>query len=260
MMKRPITLLTATVLLLGSVPLPAQFGGGGMAGSPSGPSLSGEMLKLFGEHKAFSANLEFQVRQGGTGSPMTMPGTIAFSNGNTRFEMDLTRAKGDQIPPQALEQLKQMGMDKLAMISLPNEDRSYLVYPGLKAYVKLPITDPDAKTPEADFEMEVTELAKEETGGYPCVKNKVVVTDKEGNKHESTVWNATALKKFPVKIETTEDGHQVVLLFTNVKLSKPDADLFAPPSAYTGYDNMMGMMQEIMMKRMGGGAGMPAAK
>ena len=27
--------------------------------------------------------------------------------------------------------------------------------------------------------------------GHPCVKNKVVVTDKEGIKHEWMVWNAT---------------------------------------------------------------------
>jgi hypothetical protein len=34
------------------------------------------------------------------------------------------------------------------------------------------------------------------------VKNKVVVTDK-GNRHdEYTVWNATDLKKFPVKVQS----------------------------------------------------------
>jgi len=40
-------------------------------------------------------------------------------------------------------------------------------------------------------------------GRPSCVKNKVIVTDDKGDKHESTVWNATDLKNFPVKIETT---------------------------------------------------------
>jgi hypothetical protein len=257
-MKQSIFRLAIVSLLIGATPLPAQLGGGGMSGSPTGPSLSGEMLKLLGEHKGFSAKLEFQVRPGGKGSPTTMPGKIFFADGKSRFEMDLSQAKGDQIPPQALEQLKEMSMDKLTMISLPKKDQSYLVYPGLECYVKLPVSDPDAKNAGTDLEMDVTRLGEEDMGGYPCIKNKVVVTDREGKQHESTVWNAVALKEFPVKIQTTEEGHEVTLLFTDVKLSRPGDDLFAPPAAYAAYDNMMGMMQAIMMKRMGAGA--PPAK
>jgi len=258
-MKRITHLATAIVWLLGTCLLPAQVGGG-MGGSPGGPSLSGEMLKLFGDHKVFSAHIEFEVRQDDAGAPVTMPGTIAFSDGNTRFDMDLTQARGAQIPPQAIAQLKQMGMDKLAMISLPGKEESFLVYPNLEAYVKLPINDPDAKADPSDYSMEVTELGKDDAGGYACIKNKVVVTDKEGNRHESTVWNATSLKQFPVRIETTEDGQAVALLFTDVKLSKPEAKLFSPPSTFKGYDDVMGMMQEIMMKRMKDAAGAPEAK
>lgn len=218
------------------------------------------MLKLFGDHKAFSADLEFQLREGGKGDPLTMPGRIAFADGKTRFEMDLTRAKGDQIPPQAMSQLKQMGMDKMITISIPKKSLSYLIYPGLQSYVEMPVDDPDASKTADDFEMTVTEIGKEEIGDHKCIKNKVVVTDKDGEKHESTVWNATDLKKFPVKIETTEEEHNIVLLFSGVKLSAPDAGQFTPESSYTKYDNIMGMMQEIMMKRMGGGAGMPPTK
>lgn len=255
-MTSPITFLTALFLLIQATQAAAQFGGGGGAsGSSTGPSFSGEMLKLFGENKDFSADLEFQVREGGAGAPLTMPGKIEVSDGKTRFEMDLTQAKGEQIPPEAIGQLKQMGMDKMVTVSLPKKDLSYLIYPGLEAYVQLPINDPDANASETDFEMEITELGKEEVAGHKCIKNKVVVTEKDSTVHESTVWNAIDLKKFPVKIETTEDGHEIVLLFTNVKLTTPAASQFSPPSSYTKYDNMMAMMQEIMMKRMGGAAG-----
>ena len=258
-MNNRITCLATTLFAILPGLLQAQFGGG-MGGSPSGPTLSGELLKLFGEHKAFSANLEFQVLEGGKGNPMTLPGKIAFSDGKTRFEMDLADAKGDQIPPDAIGQLKQMGMDKMFTISLPEKDQSFLVYPGLESYVQMPINDTDARKARDDFDIEITEIAREEVDGHKCVKNKVLVTGKDGKQHESTVWNATDLKDFPVKIETTEEGHNVVLSFRDVTLTKPAADQFVPPAGYTKYDNIMGMMQEIMVKRMGGGAGMPPGR
>jgi hypothetical protein len=84
-----------------------------------------------------------------------------------------------------------------------------------------------------------------------------VVTDKEGTKHESTVWNATDLKKFPVEIQTTESGGDVTMLFKNVSLTKPAASLFDPPADFKKYDNIQQLMQQEMMKRMGGGMGRP---
>jgi hypothetical protein len=75
---------------------------------------------------------------------------------------------------------------------------------------------------------------------HPCVKNKIVVTDDKGKKNESIVWNATDLKSFPVKIETTDDGTKLTMIFKDVKLTKPDATLFEVPKD---------------MQRMGGAGG-----
>ena len=131
-----------------------------------------------------------------------------------------------------------------------------MIYLGLQAYTEMPIQDPDAVKPESDFKTDVTDLGKETVDGRACVKNKIIVTDKEWKKHEATVWNVTDLKKFPVKIETTEQGQAVTMLFKDVKLSKPEANLFDPPSDLKYY-SMMSLMQQEMMKRMGGGMGMP---
>lgn len=100
-------------------------------------------------------------------------------------------------------------------------------------------------------------LGKETVEGHDCVKNKVVVTDKEGAKHESTVWNASDLKSFPVKIVTGEAGHPATILFKNITFTKPAASLFEPPSGFTKYDSPQTMMQTEMMKKMGGGMGKP---
>ena len=90
-----------------------------------------------------------------------------------------------------------------------------------------------------------------------CVKNKAVVSDHEGNKHESIIWNATDLKGFPIKILTEEHSQSMTMLFKDVKFSKPDASLFETPAGLKRYDSPMALMQGEMMKRMGGGMGMP---
>ena len=91
------------------------------------------------------------------------------------------------------------------------------------------------------------------------MKNKVVTTGKDGDKQEFTTWNATDLKKFPVKIQTAD----TTMLFKNVSLAKPAASLFESPSGYAKYDDLQTMLQQQLIKRMGGadgGSGLLPAK
>jgi hypothetical protein len=214
------------------------------------------MAKIFGENTAYSANLEMRTA-GGSGGEVTMPGKLAYLEGKTRFEMDMTEMKSANMPAQGAAQMKQMGMDKIVTISRPDKNTTCIIYSGLQAYVENPIQDADAAKPASDFKSEVTQLGKETVDGHACVKNKVIVTDKAGKAHESTVWNATDLKNFPVKIETSESGQTTTMLFKDIKLDRPDAAQFDPPAGFKKYDNMMALMQQEMMKRMGGGMGMP---
>ena len=261
-MKIQHPIILATMLAFSVLASHAQPGprGGGMGGPPPGPSMSGSLKKVFGEHTAFSANLEMQYNKGTSSSDaMTMPGKMAALDGKSRFEMDMTQMKGGQMSPASAAQMKQMGMGSMITISRPDKKLNYMVYPDLQAYAENAMRDPDADKPDSDFKVEVTELGKETVDGHPCVKNKVIVTDKEEKKHEFTVWNATDLKKFPVKLETVERANTVVMLFKDVKLAKPEASLFEPPSDFKRYESMGAMMQQEMMKRMGG-AGVPPGR
>lgn len=242
-MKRTSLLIVAISLLLPLFTASAQMGGRG----PSGPDFSGPMAKLFGENKAFTSDVEVQANSPAQGD-MVMPGQISYLEGKSRFEMNLADMKGANLPPQALEQMKQMGMDRLTTISDPDKKLVYIVYPTLKAYAEMPIRNADKS--ESDFEIEITELGKETVDGHECEKNKVVATDKEGKSTEFTVWNATDLKNFPVKIKASQQGTEFTMLFTNVKFDKPKQDLFTPPTSMTKYDSMMALMQQEMMKRM----------
>ncbi len=252
-MKPQPTILLGLALILACTPLQAQFGSGG---SQSGPTIRPEMIKLFGDHRAFSAQMDFQVTEQGGDSPMTMPGQLAVEDGRSRFEMNLAEAKGGRVPPNAAAQMKQMGMDRMIAISRPDQKRTLLVYPGLEAYVETAMDEAEVKASAEEVTMEKTEQGRETVNGHDCVKNKVVFTDKTGKTQEALVWNATDLKEFPVKIEATEEGNKVVMLFKEIKLAKPDAATFDAPSTYAKYDDMVTMIQQVMMKRMGGG--MPA--
>ncbi|HSH94164.1 MAG TPA: DUF4412 domain-containing protein [Roseimicrobium sp.] len=246
-MKLKTLAILVAVIALQSFSTQAQPRGGG---GPTAPNLSGSTAKLFGNNTSFSADLEMQAKEKGGGT-ITMPGSIAFSEGKSRFDMDLSLMKGGTMSPQMATQMKAMGMDKMVTISIPDKKVSLLVYPGLQAYVQQPIPDA-AATSDQDFKIEVKELGKETLDGHACVKNQTTVTEKDGTKHDATVWNATDLKDFPIKIVQAEKGSEMIMLFKNVKLSKPDAKLFEAPAGFTSYPNMQVMMQEVMTKKFGG--------
>jgi hypothetical protein len=250
-MKKHLPILITTIICLGIAPAFAQFGG-----MPSGPKFDGAMAKLFGDNTAFTSTLEFQIKPA-SGDTVTMPGKISFDTGKTRFEMNLSEAQGLPLPPGAAAQMKTMGLDQMVAISRPDKSLTYLVYPGLSSYLQTPMPATSATN---DFKVETTELGKETVDGHPCVENKVIVTDDKGITNESTVWNATDLKSFPVKIVHVEKGNEVTMSFKDVSFAKPDASAFETPTGYTSYDNMQTMMQTEMMKKMGGGMGLPPGR
>jgi hypothetical protein len=223
---------------------------GGMMGGPPGPHFGGPMAKLFEGNSAFSATLEFHTAGGPSGREITMPGKLEFLEGKSRFEMDMGQMQGASMPPQAIARMQQMGMDKMTAISRPDLKVTYILYPGMQAYVANPAQDADASAPPSDYKVDITKLADETVDGHPCEKSKVVATDKGGAAHEFTVWNATDLNKFPVKIEsTTDNGSSVTMFYKDIKLSKPDASEFEPPADFKKYDSVM----ELMMSHARGG-------
>ncbi len=256
-MKFSIAVLTGGLFCIGVANAqPGPRAGMGMGG-PAGPAISASTAQLFGDNNAFSADVEVETRGPAPGNSATIPGKMAFDHGKSRFALDMAEMKGGHIPPGAAAQMKTMGMDKMVVIARPDKKVQYLVYPGLQSYAESPLAGPEANAAPGDFKVELTELGKETVDGHPCVKNKAVVTDKEGQKHESTVWNATDLKKFPVKMELNENGNLSTMSFKNVTLSAPDAAQFEPPPGFTKYDNFMSMMQQAMMKRMAPPGGPP---
>jgi hypothetical protein len=249
---RSLAVLTVT-LGFALVSAQAQFGPQG--GGGGGMRFNGAMAKLFAENGNFSANVEMEMKGGALADTVRVPGRLAVADQKSRFEMDATQIKGGNVPESALAQMKSMGMDKMVMISRPDKKTSFLVYPNLQSYAESAMSQKDAAEKDADFKIETSELGKETIDGHPCVKTKVVLTDDKGTKQEATLWNATDLNKFPVKLERVENGVMMTMSFKDVKLSKPEAAQFEPPTGLTKYENPQALMQGAMMKKFGGGAG-----
>lgn len=235
----------------------AQSPRGGMAPGSAGPRFHGAVAKLFEAHKGFSCELEMQTVEPSSKSQISVPGNFEFLDNKTRFELDLTKVRGAGLQPQMAAQIKAMGMGEMTAITRPDQKASFLVYPGLEAYTQMPLPDEDAASASANYKVSTTASGSEKIDGHPCTKNLAVITDDKGVKHEITVWNATDLKNFPLKLEHKEDGQPVTLIFRGVKLTAPDIKRFEPTPGYTKYDNVQALMQGAVMKKLGGGKGLP---
>lgn len=255
-MKKNMLLAMALALGVGVHQLSAQFGPGGMGDFTMRglPKFDGKFNRVFGENTAFSGELEVQLPSS-SGETKSIPAKVCSLDGRMRLELDMASLGGANLPPDAAAQMKAMGMDRMVLLNDPAKKTAYMIYPGLESYVEFEQKDAeDAKAAEK-HKLETTELGKETITGHPCVKNKVVITDDKGATHEFTTWNATDLKKFPLKIVTSQGGKEVTMLFKNPKLAKPDAALFELPKNHQRYGNFMEMMQEAMMKKFGGAPG-----
>ncbi|MEW6305320.1 MAG: hypothetical protein AB1705_17730 [Verrucomicrobiota bacterium] len=251
-MKFPQLFNLTGALLLTTLALNAQPGG---MGGPRGPRMDGGMLKLFGEHKAFSSDIDVMAPMPG-GQSVMLVGKIAILDGKSRFEIDMSKAKGGGLPPGAAEQMKAMGMAEIITISRPDKKVSFMVYPGLKGYVEQ--TMPEDALRDADsFKLETTAMGKETIDGHPCEKMKFTVADNQGHTREGLVWQATDLKKFPIQFQMKENGQDITMTFKNVKLEKPEAAQLEAPAGFTKYDSMQAMIQDAMQKRFGGAGGFP---
>ncbi|MDB6111496.1 MAG: hypothetical protein JWR69_3246 [Pedosphaera sp.] len=247
-MKQALTSLFLAAAL-GSFSCFAQMGSGAT------PGMDAAMTKLFGKNNAFTAKAELNLRMSEQKEPMTMEMNISMLEGKTRSEMDMTTAKGGPMPPNAAAMMKQMGMDKIVAISRPDKKMTLVIYPGLQSYAEIAMSEKEAASANKDYKLETASLGKETIDGHPCEKNKVTMTDDKGEKQDALVWNASDLKDFPVQLQMTTEGNTILMKFKEVKLDKPAAKLFDAPTDLTKYTSLQTMMQEAMMKKMGGAGG-----
>jgi hypothetical protein len=234
--------LTLAISLFVAAAAFAQSGGQ----NPTG--INASLLNMFGDIKAFSSKGEVRMTDSEGKELSSLPITMSMLDGKLRTDMDLSEMKGGSMPPDAMAMLKQTGMDKMQMLITPEKKSTMLIYPGLKSYAALPISDEEM----ANSKVETADVGKETVDGHPCIKRKLTSTDSKGKTQEALVWAATDLKNFPLKMEMKQKKNTINIHYSAPSLEKPDAALFEVPSGYTKYDSVQGLMQAAMMKMFGG--------
>jgi len=224
----------------------AQVPGGGPAG------LNTAMLKLFGEVGGFTSKAEVRMQEKGSSEVMTMTVDFAMRDGKVRMDLDMGAVKSKQLPPETLAAFKVAGLDKLSTIVLPDRKSTLIIYPSVQAYAETPMPKDEAAGLGRKFKIEKTRLGNETIDGHGCEKDKVVVSADNGERHEATVWYAADLKNFPIKVQMNQPQMTVVLQYRAVKLSQPDAERFEPPAGFTKHPTVEHLMQDAMLKTLGG--------
>ena len=200
--------------------------------------MNAAMVKLFGGNTSFSARAEFHVLDAHQKETDFMPAGYSMLDGNTRMDVDMNQVKSAEVPAAAMTALKQLGMDQTVVITRPDKKLIYSIYPRAKAYAEIPMNKEETAALAADFKMEKSPLGKETVDGHECQKDKVTFTGNKGQKLEATVWTAGDLKDFPVQMQMAADPTANMLIkFRDVKLTRPDAKQFEPPSGLTKYDS-----------------------
>jgi hypothetical protein len=215
-------------------------------GGPPMSNADRELAKIFGKGVAFSATAETTIRDRQEREVYGMETAYAVLDGKIRTEMDMTKTKNANLSAEDVAHMRQMGMDRMVNVVVPEKNVVYLIYPTLKAYCEMSTrvatrTD-NAKPPK----MERVELGKETIDGHPCVKTRVIVTEDNGQKTEAIVWEATDLKNIPIQTQVVSGGETITTRYKNINTSKPAASLFAPPTDY----KRCGSMEELMMQAM----------
>jgi hypothetical protein len=223
-----------------------------LPGADSSAGVSAAMTKLFGNLTAFSAQSEVRVLGKDQKEIITTPMRFALLDKKIRVEVDTSQVKNKDMPAAALASMKQLGMDRVISVTRPDKRATYIIFPRVQSYVNVVLSKEDAEAFEKNPKIEKTALGKETIDSHPCVKNKVVITDAQGQKNEATVWYATDLKDFPVQVQTADKENTMVMHYRDIQLARPDAKLFAPPAGFTEYKDVQQLMQAAMKKMLGG--------
>lgn len=201
-------------------------------------------LRIFDQHKAFSATADMKISGAGQSDSMNVVFGLALADNNVRFDVDLANAKGPMISPEVISQMKAVGMDRVTSIMRMDRKRLYIIYPGLRSYADMVIPEQSAQSLGKNLKVSRAPQGKEAVGSHSCTKVLLTLTDDQGRTQTMTSWEASDLKGFPVQAQMVENGQNILVKLRDVKLSRPEAKLFEPPSGYKKYDDIQSLMTQ----------------
>jgi hypothetical protein len=215
-------------------------------------SFNPALLQLFGQNRTFTGRTELRVTDTGNKEVMRMPMTMACLDTKVRVEVNLAELNSSKMPAQAAAMFKQAGMEQVASILRPDRKQAIISFPTAKIYTQEAMSASDLDGFTARYDIRSEDIGRETLEGHPCMKSKVTVQSSSGGTMQGTVWRATDLKNFPIRIILPSGDSTVEMTFKDLKLAKPDPTLFEAPVGHRRYDNMEKLMTERMASLIGG--------
>ena len=103
-----------------------------MPGGQPPPDPCAALAKFFNRDAEFTALAKVVIVGKKARDNQTMEMRFAVSGRKMRNEMDMT--KMGNIPARDVAGMKQMGMDQMVILALPEKSATYMVFPNLKSY------------------------------------------------------------------------------------------------------------------------------
>jgi hypothetical protein len=205
---------------------------------------------LFGANTNFIARLDIRVldkNQKETGSIH-----LGFERlgDKVRYDVNMSQVKSREMSPQFATTMREMGLDQLVAIRLPEKKMIVSIYPGLKAYAETPMDKDELMAATNHFKIDKNHLGRETIDGHACDKNEITVTEASGHKDRAIVWNATDLKDFPIQMQIPSDESTLIFKFKDVKFGRPELSHFDAPAGLTRYADVNALMSDAITKKM----------
>jgi hypothetical protein len=198
------------------------------------------VAQLMGTGRVFTANVAVK-REKGNKQIKIADNVMFMRDGNLRLEH---KPADEPALAKLTETLKKKDLAEVITILLPKENKAFLILPGKRAYLEAPAEKGTPPRMESKF------LRTETVDGHSCTVRQITFTGDDDSRQQITIWEATGLQGFIVKSQMDRgDDTSDVLLFSNIKLEKPDDAKFTVPAGYGKLKGeSAGEIAEVMME------------
>ena len=142
----------------------------------------------------------------------------------------------------------QAGSDPMTMIIRQDKKVIWMLMPEANAYMEMALGRSQDKSDFSDYEIEKTQVGKEEIDGIMTTKSKVIMTKKDGSKLGGFWW--TTKEEIPLKMDLIsvegQTKERIKMELTNLKIGKQDPKLFEIPADYMNMSMGMPNMEDLM--------------
>ncbi len=90
--------------------------------------------------------------------------------------------------------------------------------------------------------------ANDKIDGHPCTQEQLTVTLSDGSTSQISVWRATDLRSFPVRIRADSGNPRFLIDLTEIRFQEPSMALFDIPADFTKYDSPKAMFDELFRR------------